>query len=227
MLPGLPEDWWKALSAEFTKPYFSALCERLEEEYKSHTIYPPREDLFSAFRETPVNEVKVVILGQDPYHEPGQAMGMSFSVRPGVKVPPSLQNIYKEIGDEYGVDPGPMMASGDLTRWAEQGVLLLNTVLTVRAGQAGSMRGIGWETFTDAVINFVDRLDQPVVFLLWGRDARAKAPMLRHKNHLTLECPHPSPFSARYGFFGCGHFKKANEYLTAHDAAPVEWVMTD
>ena len=223
MLPELPADWWKALSPELMKPYFSDLCRRLEEEYEKNTIFPPWEDLFSAFRETPVNAVKAVILGQDPYHEPGQAMGMSFSVRKGVRVPPSLQNMYKEIGSEYGIDPAPLMQSGDLTPWAEQGVLLLNTVLTVRAGQAGSMRGIGWETFTDAVIRFVDSLDQPVVFMLWGRDAKAKDVLLTNPSHLTLETTHPSPFSARYGFLGCGHFKKANEYLTAHGADPVRW----
>ncbi len=225
MLPELPSDWWELLSAEYTKPYYSKLIETLEKEYSEHTIFPPVEDLFSAFRFTSVDHLKVVILGQDPYHEKGQAMGLSFSVRPGVKIPPSLQNIYKEISSEYGyTDFAP--ASGDLRGWAEQGVLLLNTVLTVREGAARSHHGIGWEHFTDACISKIDSLSQPVVFMLWGNDAKSKIPLLRNPSHLILSSAHPSPFSASYGFFGNGHFKKCDAYLSEHGVTPIDWTRT-
>lgn len=225
MLPELPEDWWSLLSTEYTKPYYSALVDTLDKEYLTQTIYPPREDLFNAFRYTSLDSLKVVILGQDPYHEKGQAMGLSFSVRDGVKIPPSLQNIYKEISSEYGyTDFSP--SSGDLRGWAEQGVLLLNTVLTVREGQARSHHGIGWENFTNACISKIDALSQPIVFMLWGNDAKSKKVLLKNQSHLALMSAHPSPFSASYGFFGNGHFKKCNEFLMSQGISPIEWKRT-
>ena len=187
-------------------------------------IYPPSEDLFSAFEATPLEKVKVVILGQDPYHEPGQAHGMCFSVRPGVEIPPSLQNIYQELHDDLGCD---IPDNGYLMKWAGQGVFLLNTVLTVRAHQAGSHRGIGWEEFTDAAIRALNAEDRPIVFLLWGRPAQQKMPLLDNPKHLILTAPHPSPLSAYRGFFGCRHFSRANAFLAANGLEPIDWQIED
>ena len=193
-------------------------------EYATHTIYPPKDDLFRAFHETPLADVKVVILGQDPYHNVGQAMGMSFSVRRGIEVPPSLVNIYKEIHDDIGC---AIPSHGDLTHWARQGVFLLNTVLTVRAHQANSHAGIGWEEFTDAVLRALDAQGRPIVYLLWGAPARKKKAMLQGSSQLILEAPHPSPLSAYRGFFGCRHFSKANAFLKDHGIEPIDWAITD
>lgn len=212
--------WADALAGEFRKDYYRNLYKFVKEEYASHTVYPPSDMLFTALHLTPLDKVKVVILGQDPYHEPGQAMGMSFSVPEGVEIPPSLKNIYKEIHEDTG-DRIP--ETGDLTRWAAQGVLLLNAVLTVRAHQANSHKGKGWEQFTDAVIKAVDKEERPVVFLLWGRNAREKKDLIVNPLHLVLEAPHPSPLSAYNGFFGCRHFSKCNRFLEEHGVAPVNW----
>ena len=193
-------------------------------EYKTHTIYPPADDIFNAFHFTPLEQVKVVILGQDPYHEPGQAHGLCFSVKPDVEVPPSLVNIYKELQDDLGCR---IPNNGYLVKWAKQGVLMLNTVLTVRAHQANSHRGIGWEQFTDAVIRAVDAQDRPIVFLLWGRPAQMKKSMLHNPKHLILEAPHPSPLSAYRGFFGCKHFSQTNAFLEKNGLAPIDWQIED
>ncbi len=217
-------DWLKVLGPEFRKPYYRKLYETVKEEYNSRVIYPPAEDLFSAYEMTPLSSVKVVILGQDPYHEPGQAHGMCFSVRPGVEIPPSLVNIYQELADDLGCR---IPNNGYLVKWAGQGVLLLNTVLTVRAHAANSHRGIGWEEFTDATIRALDAEDRPMVFLLWGRPASLKKSLLNNPKHLILEAPHPSPLSAYRGFFGCRHFSKANAYLEKNGLAPIDWQIED
>lgn len=213
-------NWLKALAPEFRKPYYRKLYETIKNEYNTRVIYPPSEDLFSAYEETPLEKVKVVILGQDPYHEEGQAHGMCFSVRPGVPAPPSLVNIYQELQEDCGCY---VPDNGYLLKWARQGVLLLNTVLTVRAHAAASHRGIGWEEFTDATIRALDAQDRPIVFLLWGRPAQEKKALLSNPNHLVLEAPHPSPLSAYRGFFGCRHFSRANEFLKAHGETPIDW----
>ncbi len=216
----IDNDWLPCLKAEFSKPYYKDLYEFVKKEYSEHVIYPPSDEIFSALENTPFSEVKVVIIGQDPYHEPGQAHGMCFSVRPGVKVPPSLDNMYKELKDELGLyKPN----NGYLMKWAKQGVLLLNTVLTVRKGEANSHKGKGWENFTDAVISAVNTIDRPVVYLLWGSNARSKKKLIMNPKHLVLETVHPSPLSAYNGFFGCGHFKKANEFLKENGVEPVDW----
>ncbi len=220
----IDNDWLPYLSEEFKKPYYKDLYNYIKEEYSTHTIYPPSEDIFNALKTTPIANVKVVILGQDPYHEPGQAHGMCFSVKPGVQTPPSLQNMYKEIREEYGYD---IPNNGYLVKWAEQGVLLLNTVLTVRRGAANSHKGKGWEKFTDAVIRAVNEQDRPVVYLLWGANARSKKALVTNPKHLVLETVHPSPLSAYNGFFGCGHFKLANEYLEKNGIAPIDWKIDD
>lgn len=212
--------WAEALAAEFHKDYYRELYKFIRQEYASKTIYPPSDKLFTALHLTPLESVRVVILGQDPYHEPGQAMGMSFSVPEGVEIPPSLKNIYKEIHEDIGER---IPESGDLTRWARQGVLLLNAVLTVRAHQANSHKGKGWEQFTDAIIRAVDGQDRPIVFLLWGRNARDKKELIRNPEHLVLEAAHPSPLSAYNGFFGCRHFSKCNKFLEAHGAEGIIW----
>ena len=183
-------------------------------------IFPPQGDIFNAFHLTPLKEVKVVILGQDPYHNIGQAHGLSFSVKPGVQTPPSLVNIYQELKEDMGCY---VPNNGYLVKWAKQGVLMLNTVLTVRAHQANSHRGIGWEIFTDAAIRALNEQDRPIVFLLWGRPAQMKKKMLNNKKHMILEAPHPSPLSAYRGFFGCGHFSKTNEFLKANGLSPIDW----
>ena len=219
-MPPIRNDWADKLKPEYGKDYYKKLFDFIGREYSSHTIYPPGDDIFNAFHLTPYKDVKVVIIGQDPYHETGQAHGLSFSVKPGVEIPPSLQNIYKELHDELGCY---IPNNGYLEKWARQGVLLLNSVLTVRAHAAASHRGKGWENFTDAVIHEVNKKDAPVVFMLWGSFARSKSAMLDNPRHLILEAPHPSPLSAHRGFFGCGHFKRCNEFLQSKGSSPIDW----
>ncbi len=215
-------DWDQILGAEFDQPYYKQLRAFLKEEYKKHRIYPGMYDIFNALRTTACRDVKVVMLGQDPYHGPGQAHGMCFSVKKGVPAPPSLKNIFKELMDDVGI-PAPQ--HGELTSWAEQGVLLLNTVLTVREGQPNSHKGKGWEIFTDRVIRAVNEKDTPVVFLLWGANARAKASLITNPKHILLQAPHPSPLSAHNGFFGCKHFSKTNEILIKNGLSPIDWTI--
>lgn len=205
--------WDELLQSEFSSENYQQLRQFLKEEYRHYTVYPDMHDIFNALRATDYDDVKVVLLGQDPYHGPGQAHGLCFSVRDGVQPPPSLCNIFKELNAELGV---PVPQSGNLSRWAENGVLLLNTVLTVRQGQAGSHRGHGWEKITDRVIALLNDREKPMVFLLWGRPAREKARLITNPAHLVLECAHPSPLSAYNGFFGCGHFQKAQAFLRQH-----------
>ena len=219
-MSGLNGDWYEALKGEFSKPYYRKLFETVNEEYRTKLIFPPAQDIFNAFHLTPLKNVKVVILGQDPYHNNGQAHGLSFSVLPGNDIPPSLQNIYKELHDDLGCY---IPNNGYWKKWADQGVLLLNTVLTVRAHQANSHQGHGWEQFTDAVIEAVNAQDRPIVIFLWGSPAQKKAKMLTNPKHLVLKCPHPSPLSAYRGFFGCKHFSKANEFLKANGIEPIDW----
>ena len=216
------EDSWKAvLTDEFSSVYFTRLAAFVKDAYAKGVVYPPGKYIFEAFNRTPFNKVKVVILGQDPYHEPNQAHGLCFSVRKGVQVPPSLVNIYKELEQEYGT---PFLnRDGDLTHWADQGVLLLNATLTVAAGNAGSHQGKGWEMFTDAVVAKLAEQREHLVFLLWGSYARRKGAFINRQRHLVLEAPHPSPLSAFRGFIGCGHFKQANDYLSAHGQSPIVW----
>lgn len=216
--------WEESLRPEFGKPYYARLYRTVVEEYRMNTVYPPKRDVFNAFQFTPLEQVKVLIVGQDPYHEPGQANGLCFSVSPGVPLPPSLKNIYKEMCDDLGC---PFPKSGDLTHWARQGVLLLNTVLTVRAHQANSHKGIGWEEFTDAAIRVVASLDRPLVFILWGGQARRKKSMITNPAHLVIESAHPSPLSAYNGFFGSRPFSRCNEYLVSRGIAPVAWYPSD
>ncbi len=214
-------DWLEAVGGEFKKPYYKNLYEFVKNEYSTHVVYPPSEDIFNALHFTPLKDVKVLILGQDPYHEPGQAHGLSFSVLPGkADTPPSLQNIYKELNDDLGCY---IPNNGYLKKWADQGVLMLNTVLTVRAHAAGSHQGKGWEQFTDAIIRAVNKKDEPVVYMLWGRPAQMKRSMLNNPKHLVLTAPHPSPLSAYRGFFGCKHFSQANEFLKANGVEPIDW----
>lgn len=213
-------EWDKLLADEFKKDYYLQLRRFLISEYNSRTIYPPMNDIFNALRYTSYGDVKAVILGQDPYHGAGQAHGLCFSVKKGTPPPPSLQNIFKEINSELGL---PIPNHGELTEWAQHGVLLMNTVLTVREGLANSHRGQGWEIFTDRVIELLNEREQPIVFLLWGGNARAKAKLITNPKHLILQCAHPSPLSAYNGFFGCGHFAKANEFLKANGIAPIDW----
>ena len=213
-------EWTPFLKEEFQKPYFQQLSAFLRQQYATTNVYPPRLQVFSAFEFTNYSDVKVVILGQDPYHQPNQAHGMCFSVRKGVKVPPSLVNIYKELHDDLGCT---IPDHGCLTKWAEQGVLMLNTVLTVRAHQAHSHRDIGWEEFTDAVIRALNKEDRPIVFILWGAPAQRKASMLDNPNHLILKSPHPSPLSAFRGFFGSRPFSKTNAFLKEHGETEIDW----
>ena len=215
------EDSWKEkLNGEFEKPYFATLTDFVKAEYAEHTCYPPGRLIFNAFNLCPFNNVKVVIIGQDPYHEPGQAHGLSFSVCDGVQFPPSLINIFKEIQADLGKD---IPLSGNLERWARQGVLLLNATLTVRAHQANSHQNKGWEQFTDAIIREVNRIDRPVVYLLWGKPAEQKAKIITNPIHKKLITVHPSPLSAYRGFFGCKHFSAANEILVSNGLTPIEW----
>ena len=218
----IENDWKEVLSNEFAKPYYRELYGFVKREYETRAIYPPADDLFNALHLTPLSAVKVVILGQDPYHEPGQAQGLCFSVPEGTDIPPSLVNIYKELHDDVGFE---IPDHGDLTPWARQGVLLLNTVLTVRAHQANSHRGKGWEQFTDAIISAVEKKDEPVVYMLWGKPAQEKAAMIQNGKHLVLKAPHPSPLSAYRGFFGCGHFSKANKYLNDNGVQGIDWTL--
>lgn len=213
-------DWLEPLKPEFSKEYYKDLFYTLKNEYSNNIIYPDSNDIFNAFHLTPLSKVKVVIIGQDPYHEPGQAHGLSFSVKPGIDIPPSLANIYKELHDEMGTY---IPNNGYLEKWAKEGVLLLNTILTVRAHSAMSHCKIGWQEFTDAAIRAVNEQDRPIVYLLWGKPAREKAKMLNNPKHLVLETVHPSPLSAYRGFFGCGHFKKANEFLIKNGETPIDW----
>lgn len=213
------ESWQEFLQAEFEQPYFKKLSDFLKQAYQNSTVYPPKQQVFTAFT-TDLNNVKVVILGQDPYHEPGQAHGLAFSVRDNVKTPPSLVNIYKEINREYGT---PIPKSGNLKRWQEQGVLLLNNVLTVEAHKAGSHRGYGWEDFTLHCVEYLSKNRPHLVFLLWGRDARNKAKLIDKQKHLVLESAHPSPLSAYNGFFGNNHFKTCNEWLESHNLEAIRW----
>ncbi|MDE6728107.1 MAG: uracil-DNA glycosylase [Oscillospiraceae bacterium] len=213
-------EWDELLADEFKKDYYLQLRQFLISEYNSRTIYPPMNDIFNALKTTSFSDVKAVILGQDPYHGAGQAHGMCFSVKRGTPPPPSLQNIFKEIHAELGL---PIPPHGELTAWAQSGVLLLNTALTVREGQANSHRGHGWEIFTDRIIELLNGRDTPIVFLLWGGNARAKKKLITNPKHLILECAHPSPLSAHNGFFGCGHFVKANEFLKNNGLEPIDW----
>jgi uracil-DNA glycosylase len=213
-------EWDEVLSEEFNSEYYLKLREFLKTEYSTRTIYPSMYDIFNSMKLTSFDSVKVVLLGQDPYHNEGQAMGLSFSVPMGMERPPSLVNMYKELKEELNI---PISTSGDLTCWAKQGVLLLNAVLTVRAHQANSHKGKGWEFFTDSIIKKISDKKEHVVFLLWGANARSKKPLIDAKKHLILECAHPSPLSAYNGFFGCGHFKKTNEYLIENDKQPIDW----
>ncbi len=219
-MAGLTGGWERALKEEFRKDYYKKLYAFVKSEYQSHVVYPPADKLFTALHLTPLERVKAVILGQDPYHEPDQAMGMSFSVPKGVEIPPSLKNIYKEIHEDVGEK---IPDTGDLTKWAEQGVLLLNAVLTVREHEANSHKGKGWEQFTDAIIKAVDNEDRPVVFLLWGRNARDKKDIITNPDHLVLEAAHPSPLSAYNGFFGCRHFSKCNRFLKENGVDEIDW----
>ena len=210
---------WDALLADqFSAPYYLQLREFLKAEYRAGAVFPPPSDIFNALKATPYEKVKVVLLGQDPYHGEGQAHGMCFSVRKGVALPPSLKNIYKELERELGISPA---SHGCLQKWAEEGVLLLNTVLTVRQGLPASHRGKGWELLTDRIITLLDERPEPLVFLLWGNHARAKKELIKNPRHLILESAHPSPLSAHSGFFGCGHFIKVNEFLKE----PIDWAI--
>lgn len=217
----ISNDWLPALQEEFRKLYYKQLFTFVKQEYDTRVIYPPADDIFNAFHFTPLREVKVLILGQDPYHNEHQAHGLSFSVLPQqAEIPPSLQNIYQELHDDLGCY---IPNNGYLEKWARQGVLMLNTVLTVRAHQANSHQGKGWEQFTDAVIQAVNAQDRPIVYMLWGRPAQSKIPMLTNPNHLILKAPHPSPLSAYRGFFGCKHFSQANAFLKEHGISPIDW----
>ena len=220
IMVSLCNDWDDVLGPLFKSDLYLRIREFLKKEYFSTTVYPPMEDLFNCFRLTPFSKVKVVILGQDPYPNKGQAHGLCFSVKEGVKAPPSLQNIFKELSNEYGV---PVERSGDLTDWAKQGVLLLNTVLTVREGQPNSHKDCGWTTFTDEVIKKLNTHYSPIVFLLWGANARSKKKFIDTSKHLVLESVHPSPLSAYNGFFGCDHFYSANKFLMECDMEPIKW----
>lgn len=216
----IAQSWKQRLTEEFGKPYFATLTNFVKEEYKTETIYPPGREIFRAFDCCDFENVKVVIIGQDPYHGPGQANGLCFSVRDGLRMPPSLVNIFKEIRNDLGKE---MPSSGDLGRWADQGVLLLNATLTVRAGSPGSHQNKGWEMFTDAVIKKISDEKQNVVFLLWGAYAQKKGEVIDRTKHLVLMSAHPSPFSADRGFFGCKHFSKANQYLTSKGLSEINW----
>lgn len=216
----ITNDWLPALQEEFRKPYYAELYKKVQEEYKETQIFPPADDIFNAFHFTPLSEVKVVIIGQDPYHNVGQAHGLCFSVKPDVDIPPSLVNIYKELKEDLGCY---IPDNGYLEKWAKQGVLMLNSVLTVRAHQANSHQGMGWEKFTDAVIRAVNEQDRPIVYMLWGRPAQNKAKSVNNPKHLLLKAPHPSPLSAHRGFFGCKHFSQANEYLKKNGLEPIDW----
>ncbi len=208
------------IKRESNKDYYIKLKSFLDDEYEKKIIYPERKNIFFSLKETPYEKVKVVIIGQDPYHGEGEAHGLAFSVNPGIKIPPSLKNIYKELNNEYGYD---IPNNGYLLSWAKQGVLLLNAVLTVEKDKPASHRNKGWEIFTDEIIKEIDKKNEPVVFMLWGNFARSKKELIKNKKHLVLESTHPSPFSARNGFFGCNHFKLANEFLRKNNMEEIDW----
>ena len=216
----ISNDWLEPLKPEFRKPYYAKLYKTVMDEYHTKRIYPPADDIFNAFALTPLKDVKVVILGQDPYHGDGQAHGLCFSVKPQVAIPPSLENIYKELHDDLGCK---IPSHGCLTSWAKQGVLLLNTVLTVQAHKPMSHRGVGWEEFTDAAIAKLNTQDRPIVFILWGKPAQEKAKMLSNPKHLVLKAPHPSPLSAYRGFFGSKPFSQTNDFLIKNGETPIQW----
>lgn len=214
-------DWFNTMQNQFNKPYYKQLHSYLENEYSMRTVYPLKQDIFNAFRFTPLSKVKVLLLGQDPYHNTMQAHGLSFSVlQEQTTIPPSLKNIYKELYDDCGI---PISSSGYLKTWADQGVLMLNTVLTVRAHEANSHHGIGWEEFTDSIIQIINGLDRPIVYFLWGKPAQLKMNMLTNPKHLVLTAPHPSPLSAYRGFFGSKPFSQANDFLKANGLDPIDW----
>ncbi|MDD6327327.1 MAG: uracil-DNA glycosylase [Lachnospiraceae bacterium] len=219
-MPPITNDWAEAISPEYKKEYYKKLYEFVCSEYTNHQVFPPGDDIFNAFHLTPLSEVKCVIIGQDPYHNIGQAHGLCFSVQPHIEAPPSLVNIYKELKDDLGCY---IPNNGYLVKWAKQGVLMLNAVLTVGAHQAASHQGKGWEEFTDAAIRIVNKQDRPIVFLLWGSFAQKKAAILDNPKHLILKAPHPSPLSAYRGFFGCHHFSQTNEFLIKNGATPIDW----
>ena len=212
--------WYESLKGEFSMPYYRELYNFINSEYRKYPVYPKSSDIFNAFNFTPVEDIKVVIIGQDPYHEPGQANGFCFSVNPGIAIPPSLVNIYKELKSDLGCY---IPDNGDLTKWAKQGVFLLNTVLTVRAHRANSHKGMGWEKFTDAAIRVIASQDRPLVFILWGRPAGEKAALIHNPKHMIIRSPHPSPLSASRGFFGSRPFSRANEYLVSNGIEPIDW----
>ncbi|MCR5755389.1 MAG: uracil-DNA glycosylase [Acetatifactor sp.] len=216
----ITNDWLTVLENEFSQPYYKELYQFVKSEYEHTQVFPPADDIFNAFHLTPLNEVKVVIIGQDPYHNIGQAHGLCFSVKPDVEIPPSLVNIYKELHDDLGCY---IPNNGYLVKWAKQGVLMLNTVLTVRAHMANSHQGKGWEKFTDAAIRALDTQDRPIVFILWGKPAQSKRSMLHNPHHLILEAPHPSPLSAYRGFFGSRPFSKTNNFLQKNGIKPIDW----
>ena len=217
----IDNDWLPAVEAEFKKPYYKDLYKFVKQEYETHQVFPPAEDIFNAFHFTPLKNVKVLLLGQDPYHNVHQAHGLSFSVPTDQKeIPPSLQNIYKELQADLGCY---IPNNGYLKKWADQGVLLLNTVLTVRAHAPASHQGRGWEQFTDAIIRAVNEQDRPIVYMLWGKPAQSKIPMLTNPKHLILKAPHPSPLSDYRGFFGCKHFSQANAFLEENGIEPIDW----
>ncbi len=219
-MSAISNDWLPAVGSEFKKPYYKELYEFVRQEYARTQVFPPADDIFNALHLTPLQEVKVMILGQDPYHNVNQAHGLCFSVKPEVEIPPSLENIYKELQEDLGCY---IPNNGYLVKWARQGVLMLNTVLTVRAHAANSHQGKGWEQFTDAIIRAVNEQERPIVYLLWGKPAQSKIPMLNNPRHLILKAPHPSPLSAYRGFFGCRHFSQANAFLESHGVAPIDW----
>lgn len=220
-MTAISNDWLEVLNKEFTQPYYRQLYQFVRDEYSRGVVYPPSDDIFNALHFTPLSQVKVLLLGQDPYHNVNQAHGLSFSVLESQpEIPPSLQNIYKELQDDCGCY---IPNNGYLKKWADQGVLLLNTVLTVRAHQANSHQGKGWEQFTDAIIKALNEQDRPIVYFLWGRPAQTKAALLDNPKHLILKAPHPSPLSAYRGFFGCKHFSLANEFLIKNGETPIDW----
>ena len=220
----LGSGWDKVLSAEFEKPYFKELCSFLKNEYDNVRVFPEKQNVFASLKTTPFESVKAVIIGQDPYHEIGQAHGLCFSVQKGCKIPPSLRNMYKELYDDLGIAPA---SHGELTSWAKQGVLLLNTVLTVREGQANSHKGKGWEQFTDEVIRQLNLRKEPIAFILWGGNAKTKAQLVTSPQHAVFTAAHPSPLSAYNGFFGCRHFSKVNTFLSENDIIPIDWKIKD
>ena len=219
-LQEIDSQWQEALKEEFQKDYYHELMAKVSEAYENNQVFPPANEVFNALNLTPLSQVKAVIIGQDPYHDVGQAHGLCFSVKPGVKVPPSLVNIYKELHDDLGCS---IPEDGFLVKWATQGVLMLNTVLTVNAHDANSHKGYGWEKFTDAIISKVNEEDRPIVFLLWGAPAQKKKKLLNNPKHLILEAPHPSPLSVYRGFWGCKHFSKTNEFLVENGIEPIDW----